>query len=159
MQRSPKRQRSACRSASASSSRSSQAKVRDISQSGNTRRALTWYSVRKMPAGEAQDGQWRGHPVRHDLAWFRELCRGSQDLSVQVSRSEYSLPLVSFVKSILTRDRNLNIELIGMRPNLQGARTRADLPAAAATRPVPLAPTIPLQPMPPATNPRMPTVY
>jgi hypothetical protein len=132
------------------------------SQSRNTRRALTWYSVRKMPAGEAQDGKWRRHSVRHDLTWFRELCRGSQDLPFQVSRSEYCLSFVSFVKSSLTRDRNLNIELIGMRPNPQGARTRADLPAVGDTRPVPLAPTVPLQPMPPATlpgNQRMPTAY
>lgn len=41
-----------------------------------------------MSTGEAEDGQWRRHSIRHDLAGFRELCRGIENLSSQVSRSK-----------------------------------------------------------------------
>lgn len=45
-----------------------------------------------MSTGEAQDGQWRGYPICHDLAGVRKLRRGSQDLPVQVSRSKFGVP-------------------------------------------------------------------
>jgi hypothetical protein len=45
-------------------------------------------SFREMSAGEAEDSQWRGYPVRHDLARLRELCGGTQDLPIEISRSK-----------------------------------------------------------------------
>lgn len=55
---------------------------------------LTAASLRKVPAGEAQDGQWRGHPLCHDLAWLRELRRSLENLFVALPRSKLppSLP-------------------------------------------------------------------
>lgn len=41
-----------------------------------------------MPARKAQDGQWRGHHLRHDIAGVRELQRGPQDLPCTISRGE-----------------------------------------------------------------------
>ena len=124
---------------------------------------LTSHSIREVSTGEAKDCQWRGHSLRHDVAGFRELRRGAEDISVQVPRGEFCLTLrASLLSKYLTEIINLNIELIGMRPNLQGARTRPDQQAAGGMRPVALAPTMPLQPAPLATlpaNPRMPTAY
>lgn len=42
-----------------------------------------------MPAGEAQDDQRRGYPVGNAVAWIRELCRGTQDLPVEIQRGKY----------------------------------------------------------------------
>ena len=61
-------------------------------------------SIRKVSTGEAQDGQWRGYSLRHDIAGFRELRRGTQDLPRQVSRGELppnSEPLTLFTKYIM----------------------------------------------------------
>ncbi len=41
-----------------------------------------------MPAGKAQDGQWRRHPIRHDFTRVRKLCRGPEDLPCEISRSK-----------------------------------------------------------------------
>ena len=61
-------------------------------------------SIREVPTGEAQDGQWGGHPLRHDVAGVRELRRGTQDLPRQVSRGELQpkqCTLALFTKYIL----------------------------------------------------------
>ena len=34
-------------------------------------------SLRKMPAGETKDGEWRRHPFRYDITGVRELRRSS----------------------------------------------------------------------------------
>src|SRR5271170_5728448 len=93
MPRSPKRRRNACKSASASSSRLSQAKVHST-DAWTPRRSLTIdlsHSIREVSAGEEEDGQWRRHSVCHDLVGIRELCRGIEDLPVEISRSEFRL--------------------------------------------------------------------
>jgi len=121
---------------------------------------LTLHSVRKVSTGEAQDGQWGGYSIRHDLARIRKLCRGSEDLFVQVSRSKFLTPPILLCQ--LDGDQQSELELIGMRPNPQGARTRTDQPAAAgmeaqsaaATRAMP-----PVVPQGTPGNPRMPTTY
>jgi hypothetical protein len=46
-------------------------------------------SFGEMPTGEAQDRQRRRYPLRHDVSWFRELRRGTQDLPRQVQRGEF----------------------------------------------------------------------
>ena len=46
------------------------------------------HSLGEMPAGEAENGQRRGHSFRDDLAGLRKLRGRSQDLSDQVSRSK-----------------------------------------------------------------------
>lgn len=46
-------------------------------------------SQRQMSAGEAQDYQRRGYLVGNAVAWVRELCRGTQDLSVEIQRGKY----------------------------------------------------------------------
>lgn len=46
-------------------------------------------SIGKVPSGKEKNGQWRRHPVRHDLARIRELCRGFEDLPRKVPRSEF----------------------------------------------------------------------
>lgn len=48
-------------------------------------------SIRKVPGRETQDGQWRGHPLCYDFPWVRELCRGVEDLPVEIPRSKYTL--------------------------------------------------------------------
>ena len=48
-------------------------------------------SLRKMSARKTEDGQWRRHPVRHDITGVRELRRGSKNLSGQVPRSKPSV--------------------------------------------------------------------
>jgi hypothetical protein len=45
-------------------------------------------SVREVPSGEEEDCQWRGHNFRHDEFGVRELCRGAEDLSRQVSQGK-----------------------------------------------------------------------
>ena len=57
-------------------------------------------SFRKVSTREAQDSQWRGHSLCHDFFGVRELCRSIEDLSLQISRSEFclaTLPPISFV--------------------------------------------------------------
>ncbi|EAS33598.3 nuclear transcription factor Y subunit beta [Coccidioides immitis RS] len=44
-------------------------------------------SFGEVSGRKAQDCQWRGHIVRDDLAWFRELLGGFEDLSIKVSRN------------------------------------------------------------------------
>jgi hypothetical protein len=46
------------------------------------------HSVGKMPARKTKDGEWRGYPIRHDIAGFRELRRGSQNIPCKVPRSK-----------------------------------------------------------------------
>lgn len=53
-------------------------------RNGRVRVMLTYRSVREMPSGKEENSQWRGHPLRHELARVRELRRGTEDLSVQV---------------------------------------------------------------------------
>jgi hypothetical protein len=48
-------------------------------------------SFRKVSTREAQDSQWRGHSFCHDFFGVRELCRSTEDLSLQISRSEFCL--------------------------------------------------------------------
>lgn len=59
-----------------------------LSPLGPTRSLLIMYrhSVRKVPAGEAQDGQRRGHSLCHVLLGIRELRRSPQGVLVQISR-------------------------------------------------------------------------
>src|SRR5947209_3359861 len=57
-------------------------------------------SFRKVSTREAQDSQRRGHSLCHDFFGVRELCRSPEDLSLQISRSEFCLatpPPISFV--------------------------------------------------------------
>lgn len=48
-------------------------------------------SVGKMSPGEAQDSQWRGYFVCHDVARLRELFGGAKDLSGEISRGGFPL--------------------------------------------------------------------
>jgi hypothetical protein len=55
---------------------------------------LTFWSSQsfgKVSTREAQDSQWRGHSLCHDFFGVRELCRSTEDLSLQISRSEFCL--------------------------------------------------------------------
>jgi hypothetical protein len=45
-------------------------------------------SERKVPAGKAQDGQRRGHSLRHDLLGLRKLLGSPQDLPFTVPRGK-----------------------------------------------------------------------
>lgn len=55
-----------------------------------------------MSTGEAEDGQRRRHPIRHDLAGFRKLCRGIENLSGQISRSKLiRLSILAFQSPLL----------------------------------------------------------
>jgi hypothetical protein len=63
---------------------------------------LTLHSIRKMSAREAQNGQRGGHTVRNDLAWIRELRRSSEDLLVQISRSESGVSIPFQLQSPLS---------------------------------------------------------
>ena len=68
------------------------------------------HSIRKMSAREAKDGERRRHLVCYDLARLRELCRSLEDLSVQISRSEYGLDPFPFSHMSFTQtNMNLNI--------------------------------------------------
>jgi len=71
-----------------------------------------------MSTGEAEDGQWRGYSLRHDFAWFRELCGGAQDLPIEISRSKLirlpALPLLFWYllcRLYLAKDIILNNEI------------------------------------------------
>jgi histone H3/H4 len=45
-------------------------------------------SVRKVPAGEAKDCQWRGYSLCHDFSGIRKLRRSFEDLSSPLSRGK-----------------------------------------------------------------------
>ena len=47
-----------------------------------------------MPSGKEENSQRRGHPLRHELPWVRELRRGAEDLPVQVPRGDYIYTLL-----------------------------------------------------------------
>lgn len=49
------------------------------------------YSFREVSAREAQDGQWRRHSLRDDLARLRELRRSAEDLPCAISRGELQI--------------------------------------------------------------------
>lgn len=49
-------------------------------------------SLREMSTGKAQDGQWGGYSLRHDVSRLRELRRGSQGLPVKVPRGKETTP-------------------------------------------------------------------
>jgi len=91
----------------------------------------------------------------------------AEALKIYLSKyREVSFDFLSFLSFVnLTGTINLNNELIGMRPNPQGARTRTDLQAAAMavqSGAAAVSRAIPRPGGPQATaaaNPRMPTTY
>ena len=64
-----------------------------------------------MPAGKAQDGQRRGHPLRHDLARLRELLGSPQNLPLPVPRGKllgFSFAPCSFLCCLLFWPRRVS---------------------------------------------------
>src|ERR1700732_1439114 len=47
-------------------------------------------SLGEMSSREEEDCEWGGYFVCYDFSWFRELCRGAQDLSCQVSSGMFN---------------------------------------------------------------------
>ena len=44
-----------------------------------------------MSTGEAEDSQWRGHPLCNDIPRLRELRRSIENLPVEIPRSKPSI--------------------------------------------------------------------
>lgn len=83
-------------------------------------------SLGEMPAGEAQNREWGRYSVRYDLAWFRKLCRGAQNLFVEISRGKtcatpHAPSFHSRMVSVLG-----HISLTITRPSLREASIRTD---------------------------------
>ncbi|KAH8630255.1 hypothetical protein IG631_14832 [Alternaria alternata] len=75
-----------------------------------------------MPAGKAQDCQWRGHSVCHDFTRLRELLRGPQNLPIQVSRNCHKRATVAYSRRIMfkvmRRGTDVHKSIAGSHPRI-----------------------------------------
>jgi histone H3/H4 len=122
---------------------------------------ISSYSIGEMPAGEAQNGERRGHPLCHDVLGLRELLRGFENLFGQVSRGKLPTCCVPFpfchLPSLYSCTKRRITELLVLmgttRPSSQ-ARNPPGLQAQVGLGPAQM--QVPMPP-PPRPTPNQPT--